>query len=329
MSSTGMHMHPGIAASQQTGVAPDHPGPDPPFTINLDDKLLIVSDVDGTLLDPQGCFPLPLPAFRALLKEQGGLADNVLNFVLASSRTLRELTLLQRLLRVSGPLIAEDGGLLSIPRARGIANATTHGIADEITGDITADITDTITDEIIIGTPAADLLPRLRSLPGSDKLILADMPFRILRELGFRTEAIVERAITSRKASVLLDMDPLRENERDTFIRSAAESGIEIKRGGRWHTAVAGADKGRALRALQGYLRTQTGTTPVTIAIGNEENDHSLLSNAAIPFVIRNPVRGHHPVLAAVTGAYLLEDEGIAGFLEMYRVTGFSMEVRS
>lgn len=313
MSSTGMHMHPGIAASQQTGVAPDHPGPDPPFTINLDDKLLIVSDVDGTLLDPQGCFPLPLPAFRALLKEQGGLADNVVNFVLASSRTLRELSLLQRLLRVSGPLIAEDGGLLSIPGARRIANATT----DESAG------------EIIIGTPAADLLPRLRSLPGSDKLILADMPFRILRELGFRTEAIVERAITSRKASVLLDMDPLRENERDTFIRSAAESGIEIKRGGRWHTAVAGADKGRALRALQGYLRTQTGTTPVTIAIGNEENDHSLLSNAAIPFVIRNPVRGHHPVLAAVTGAYLLEDEGIAGFLEMYRVTGFSMEVRS
>lgn len=305
MSSTGMHMHPGIAASQQTGVAPDHPGPDPPFTINLDDKLLIVSDVDGTLLDPQGCFPLPLPAFRALLKEQGGLADNVVNFVLASSRTLRELSLLQRLLRVSGPLIAEDGGLLAIPGARGIA------------------------DKIIIGTPAADLLPRLRSLPGSDKLILADMPFRILRELGFRTEAIVERAITSRKASVLLDMDPLRENERDTFIRSAAESGIEIKRGGRWHTAVAGADKGRALRALQGYLRTQTGTTPVTIAIGNEENDHSLLSNAAIPFVIRNPVRGHHPVLAAVTGSYLLEDEGIAGFLEMYRVTGFSMEVRS
>src|SRR5690606_26109694 len=53
------------------------------------------------------------------------------------------------------------------------------------------------------------------------------------------------------------------------------------------------------------------------IAIGNDENDRSLLEAAHRAFVIRNPESGAHPDLAGIPGAVVLDAEGPAGWLEM------------
>ena len=259
--------------------------------------LLIVSDVDGTLIDHGGILPLPGWEMRSWIASHLSKRVPPAIFTLASSRSLLELRLLQRLLDVHGPLIAEDGGILAL---------------DEPNGDFPVEL---------IGREAAELRARLGSMntrPATP--VLADMDSAALAERGFATPASVRRAIRARQASVLLDLDMLDDNERRAYVEQAATLGVTVKRGGRWCTAVSGADKGRALLRLREHIASHTGTLPYVIAIGNEENDVALLTQADLPLVIRNPGRGHHPALMQVQGAVPLTTTGTQGFLEMFRI---------
>ncbi len=281
-------------------------------------SLLVVSDVDGTLLAHNGEFPLPLKEMRAFLSDHGSVNGYPLTIALASSRTLRELQLLQRLLGIRGPLIAEDGGVLSMPRSIcEVGEVSSEGVPDIMPerNDMSND-----TDTVYIGMQSRELLNRLHTIDKSNRSVLIDMSASELASLGFRTPAVVHRAVASRSASVLLDLDHMSEQDRASYYTAAAELDVQIKRGGRWCTAVSGSDKGRALSLLRERLAHRSQFLPFTVAIGNEENDAALLSGADLPLIIRNPGRGHHPHLLAVADAHPLENEGVAGFLEMFRI---------
>ncbi len=51
------------------------------------------------------------------------------------------------------------------------------------------------------------------------------------------------------------------------------------------------------------HFWTLCGVSRFLVAIGNEENDVSLLQKADLAFVIRNPGRGPHPALTAIPHA--------------------------
>ena len=65
------------------------------------------------------------------------------------------------------------------------------------------------------------------------------------------------------------------------------------------------------------HFGTLCGVSLFLVAIGNEENDISLLQKADLAFVIRNPGRGPHPALTAIPHAVVLDAEGPGGWLEM------------
>ncbi len=276
---------------------------------------LLVSDVDGTLLDDRGRF---VTAPRVLRETLHAALPGAL-FALASSRTLDELLLVQRALGVTGPIIAEDGAVLALDAVTGPA----HDIAHDTTHD----------------TPPAH---RSRtagrrtlhvSLLGPDAEHLHREWTRIvstLRAPGIRTAAMLTpaelaargitsprarvRALDQRLASVLIDLAGIDIGTWHTLVHAVTHAGLDIARGGRWATLTGRTSKGRALR----HLRERLPMAPVhVIAIGNDENDRSLLEAADQAFVIRNPGIGPHPGLARITGAELLDTEGPAGWLEM------------
>ena len=76
-------------------------------------SLLILSDVDGTLLGEEG-LPVTPAELRAGLARLEAAWRAPVQLGLASSRTLRELTVLQRALGIAGPCIAEDGALWAV-----------------------------------------------------------------------------------------------------------------------------------------------------------------------------------------------------------------------
>lgn len=268
--------------------------------------LLILSDVDGTLLGEEGLPVTPAALREGLARlEQAWTAPVQLG--LASSRTLRELTVLQRALGIPGPCIAEDGALWAVdvaPIAKTDAESAIeqHGARRLRIRHIAATAA-TLRQHMADTEPFAKADTRQRSLAA-------------LRELGFRTPAAARRALHARRNSVLVDPQAVTEDELAEIRTAAEDRGLQLRRGGRWFTLTSAGGKGPALCALRHHF-TVDGVSPLIAAIGNEENDVSLLAEADLRFVIRNPHRGPHPALAALPEAIVLEAEGPGGWMQM------------
>lgn len=72
-------------------------------------RILIFTDLDGTLLDPQDySFEKALPALERIRQRE-------IPLILCSSKTRAESELYQRKLKVSDPFISENGGAIFIP----------------------------------------------------------------------------------------------------------------------------------------------------------------------------------------------------------------------
>ncbi len=114
-----------------------------------------------------------------------------------------------------------------------------------------------------------------------------------------------------RVASVLLPRLVAEDAEFAEFRERIVSANLRCTAGGRWATLTGGAEKGRAAVLLMARL----GVTE-TVAIGNDGNDEPLLRAARRSFVVRNQY-GHHPRLAAIPGATLLQSPGPLGWKEM------------
>ncbi len=116
-----------------------------------------------------------------------------------------------------------------------------------------------------------------------------------------------------RIASLLLPRAVAEAPEWAGFRAAALSADLRCSAGGRWATLTRGADKGRGAQVVARRLGHE-----VDVAIGNDANDVSLLAAARRPFVIRNPP-GHHPALARLPRAFLLDAPGPQGWKEMVR----------
>jgi mannosyl-3-phosphoglycerate phosphatase len=269
--------------------------------------LLLLSDVDGTLLGDDGALPASPRTLRSKLHAAATAWNGPLHVGLASSRTLRELTVLQRALQLPGPCIAEDGArhALDSTAPANSANATAeeqHGRRRMRT------FTHALT--------ATALRECMHDIPAFGRADTQGQPFTALQALGFRTPAAVRRALHARTHSVLLDPQAWTPHDVSQLRAASAARGLQLRRGGRWFTLTTAGGKGPALRALQ-HQFSNNGVIPVVVAIGNEENDVSLLAEADGGFVIRNPHRGPHPVLSALPRVVVLDSEGPGGWMEM------------
>jgi mannosyl-3-phosphoglycerate phosphatase len=273
--------------------------------------LLLLSDVDGTLLGDDGALPCPPVVLRARLRALAAAWGAPVHVGLASSRTLRELTVLQRALGVYGPLIAEDGALRAVETPRRPPARQLPPEADQIVQHgrrmlVTYQHADS----------AVTLREKMADQPAFARADTATREFRHLQGLGFRTRGAVRRALLARSHSVLLDPSVWSNPELEELRAMTAARGLQLRRGGRWFTLTTAGGKGPALRALR-HQFSADGVPPLVAAIGNEENDHSLLADADRRYVIRNPHRGPHPVLSAIPGVIVCDAEGPGGWMNM------------
>lgn len=271
--------------------------------------LLIVSDVDGTLLDEQGCLPCTPRELRAQLATLAAARGTAVQVALASSRTLRELTVLQRAICLPGPCIAEDGALLAVETAHTLQRAQDRRRSMVWAG----------RRQLAIEALAADVAALeeiMQDMPAFLRADIRQLGVPEWRTLGFRTPASVRRALAARHFSVLLDPEILDADAVKQLHEWAARHALQLQRGGRWLTLTAALGKGAALRVLRHQL-SQNGVPPLVAAIGNEENDLSLLAEADLRFVICNPHRGPLRSLASLPGAIVTSPEGPGGWIDM------------
>lgn len=269
--------------------------------------LVIVSDVDGTLLDEAGAWPAPPRVLRARLQSVEHARGVPVTLALASSRTLDELLALQRWLSWPGPCLAEDGAVVAIDddksgRARRALERMRLANPDiRRSGRRTLLV-------VRLGEHATRLRELLSACPVAVSADIARAEPRRLAQLGFGSPSRRRRSLSARRASVLLDLSAQ---------ASTNAVAVDIMRGGRWSTATRGAGKGNAVQWLRRAIDADAPVPCHIIGIGNGENDQSLLEAADTRFAVRGDSARALRVLADIPGVIVLRAPGTRAWLDM------------
>lgn len=186
--------------------------------------------------------------------------------ILASSRTLVELGVIQRRLGIVAPLIAENGAVASFPpRWRG-GRATRREV-------------------LVLGQPAARLRPRVRRCAIQAAVSITD-----------QRDLLPDRGRSLRRGYSVCVRDWSGPGA-ERFLDALHRDNLKATRSGDWITITDGADKGTAARAVLARAQRRGAPFAWTAAIGNAANDVPLLAASEGRFAIRNPRSGHHSEL--------------------------------
>lgn len=262
----------------------------------LQDPLMIVTDLDGSLLDHNTYDWQPAAAWLARLRQHH------IPLVICSSKTAAEIIPLQSALGISGtPFIAENGAVVRDNAARSRSPF--------------------LPDNALSYTDLCQQLAELRQLYGFKFIGFADVSEKEVAEWTGLTlhDASLARM---REASESLIWRDSRE-QFVLFHQRLEAQGLTLVQGGRfWHVMRQGSGKGAALRWLL-HPSFTSGPPPLTLGLGDGPNDAPMLDAVDYAVVIRgyskNPVILHRQDKQNIyhTGHYGPEgwSEGLTHFI--------------
>ncbi len=266
-------------------------------------RLIIVTDLDGTLLDPV-TYALG-PAEDALRRvEHAGVP-----LVVCSSKTRAEIEALQGHLGIAHPFIAENGGVIVAPPGYFADRRPAPAGAD---GRFVLEF----------GRPYREVVAILREAAAAERVHVvgfSDMTVGdVAAECGLSAlDAQLAKLRQYDEPFRLIGADP---SARSRFLKALHHRGLRAVSGGRYDHATGDADKGQAVEALRALYRDREG--PVVLAgLGDALNDMPMLRAVDRPFIVRSDMNGATSrLLRKVPTARVTEATGPAGWAEA--VTG-------
>lgn len=236
------------------------------------DAWMIVSDLDGTLLDHFDYSHDPVDALLATLES----AD--IPVVLNSSKTISEMLALRRELKNRHPFICENGSAIVIPRDY-FAKLPESARFAENSGDFLI---------LETGTPRNILVRYLQAdaiKHGAPYLAFSQASTaEIVEATGLTTEQ-AELAQQRRYSEPLLWRGT--DAEKKAFRERAREAGLATLQGGRFLHLQGPTDKGQATETLRRCYQ-QAGRENISlICAGDSENDLDMLAVADVAVIIR------------------------------------------
>lgn len=268
-------------------------------------SVLLASDVDGTFWS-EG---LTVESLCAAWERRPSQVE----VLFASSRTVEELAHLDELLGAGGDFIAENGAVVvtrdddvawHLPGAR--RERIGHGhVFIAVLGEGCGE--------------ARRVVRSARARHGAPVQLMEELEPATLRRL-IGDDGEVQRA-ASRRASVLVHAD-VGDDAVVAWGATLRRAGYQVLSGGRWLAVWRGPGKGQALRR---YLRARTlaGRSPAVVAaIGDGENDISLLQAAELRFAVPRPDGTVHPALSALADVSIAPEVGTAGWCRVVSTLG-------
>jgi len=258
------------------------------------DKLVIFTDLDGTLLDA-GTY-----SFAAAAEALGVVERLGIPLVFCTSKTRAEILYWRERTGNSHPFISENGGGVFMP-------AGYFGF--DVPGATPSDGYMVLN----LGTPYQRLREALSSLRAKGfgirgfgdmsadevaKLTGLDIPQAQLAKKREYDEPFVHNGAVGDVSLLLVAIERL---------------GLRHTKGRLMHI-LGESDKGRAVRFLCGLYEKQYGRV-VTAAVGDSPNDAPMLASVDYPFLVKKPGVGHDPDID-VPGATRLEGTGPQGWAE-------------
>jgi len=238
-------------------------------------SLVVFTDLDGSLLDEQTYSWAP--AQEAL----EGLSARGIPVVPCSSKTREEIDALVAALRLDGPFIGENGGVIVIPAGH---------LPFEPPGAIRAG------DRLLVtaGVSRDRLVRSLAELAAETGVRVAGFAGmsaeEIARLTGLEPDAAARANRRECDEPFLIPDEP--ERGRLAIGRAAAGRGLRVTAGGRFFHLTGDTDKGRAVETLIAWYR-RAGLTISSVGLGDAANDLPMLRVVDRPILI--PRAGGEP----------------------------------
>ena len=242
----------------------------------MNDRILVFTDLDGTLLDHRTySFEPAQPALR-WLRESG------IPLIICTSKTRAEVEEIRAALGNTDPFIVENGGAVFVPEGY-------------FSIELPASRKDSGYLVIELGTSYPQILKgffRIKErLPGR----LRGFSDLTIEDVARLTGLSLEEAARAKKREYdepfVLD-DPA--TNLDVVKEIVESAGLSITRGRFFHLT-GDNDKGRAVRLVKDLYTRTDGIAPRSIGLGDSPNDLPLLENVDFPVLVQKPGGQYEP----------------------------------
>lgn len=258
-------------------------------------RLLISTDLDGTLLDHHTYSPAPADRLFAILDKLD------IPWVLNTSKTFAELVSLRQALGNSHPFVVENGCAIYVPQ----------------TSDIARDLKlPTFGDYRVkrLGVERQTLLDALNKLQTQFEFKgFSDMSVDEVIDLTGLKLSDAKSAMERQFTEPLLWKDS--EIALTAFTQLLDQQGLKVVRGGRFVHLMGKSDKAQAQQWLAQQYQALWKEPVEVMALGDGENDSAMISAALLPVQIRSPSHDF-PTLDPKVHAYQTQGVGPAGWYE-------------
>jgi mannosyl-3-phosphoglycerate phosphatase len=261
---------------------------------------IVLSDLDGTLLDARTYDWRPARAALARLKKLG------VPVILTSSKTRAEIEEWRRILGNHEVFVSENGGGVYFPER---TKAHAPDKAEPWDG----------YHRIVLGAPYDLVRIAFEGIRRETALLLrgfGDMP---LEEVEDRTGLEGEDAERAQKREfdepfVWESMDDTSDQAR--IAEAAQARGLRVSRGGRFFHLHGAHDKGACVRAIA-LAYGEDGRPARTMGVGDSDNDWDLLAAVDEASVVARPDGSHAlKLLSELAAPFVSDHAGPAGFAE-------------
>lgn len=241
---------------------------------NKTEALIVFTDLDATLLDHETYSYAPAEPMIEFLKR------SEIPLVFVTSKTKPEVIALQEKIGICAPFIVENGGAVFIPRCCDRLYRSNHS----------ADY-----DVITLGEEYDACVSMLHALkPNFNVRGFSEMTDEEVADLTGLDDTTAARAKNRYCSEPFILDEPGR---YDALQREAGRLGFSVTKGGRfYHLIGTHQSKGNAIRALLERAEAATGLQFRSIALGDSENDFSMLQTVDTPVLIPKPDGSYAPL---------------------------------
>jgi mannosyl-3-phosphoglycerate phosphatase len=260
----------------------------------MNDRILVFTDLDGTLLDHRTySFEPARPALRRL-RESG------IPLIICTSKTRAEVEEIRAALGNTDPFVVENGGAVFVPEGR---LSIELRAARRDSGYLVVELGTSYSRILSVFSHMKEHLPgRLR---GFSDLTAED----VARLTGLSLEEAARAKKREYDEPFVLD-DPATNLD---IVREIAESaGLSITRGRFFHLT-GDNDKGRAVRLVKDIYARTDGIAPRSIGLGDSPNDLPLLENVDFPVLVQKPGGRYEPSIR-LNNLFFAPGEGPIGW---------------
>jgi mannosyl-3-phosphoglycerate phosphatase len=268
--------------------------------MSTEPRLLIFTDLDGTLLDHDTYdFSPALPALAALRAAQAPL-------ILCSSKTFAEMKYWGELLALGHPFISENGGVLVVPKNYFIQPLETAAERDGH-------------NLILTGVAYSTLRRALIEIAKRTYLPLIGFDDLTVEQIAARTGLPFEQArlakVRDADEPFFIDRE-FGEEEVKQLQTEAWRKGLRVTRGGRFFHLTGSSDKGTAAHQLIRLYQVAWQQPIRSVGLGDSLNDLPLLQAVEVPILVRKKNGEVDTNVLAHVKAQITTKSGPAGWNE-------------